>query len=279
MRPLARPPPDMLRPADHPAASLGLFGPYCAFSERPLRDVFALWSGPDSMPPFGPEADWNAVLPIDPTTLEAALLRLTLPSATEPILRPDRDDTFSLTGDSPFTYDLEQVRVWYLDDEGAPEGEPTVEEHVIVRGRTDRAQATVRLFALNSIYYDEHQGELRIPRSAYLRMDDSRLQERTAAWLRAEEASQLAAQAEGAFARTLLLDQIRVMASMTGFWSVWATVFWNRFEDLETVRRVTIEPARTAAADGGGPAERPAPALSGPGPHNAFPGTRADGIS
>jgi hypothetical protein len=196
-----------------------------------------------------------------------------------PILWPDHDDTFSLTGDSPFTYGLSEIRVWYLDDEGRPEGEPAIEQHAIVRGSTPEAEATVRLFALNSIYYEEGAGELRIPRAAYLRMDDSRLQERTAAWQRAEQAAAVVAQADSGFTRTLLLDQIRVMASMTGFWSVWATVFWKRFEDMEIVRRVTIEPLRKSMIEGagleGGVGQ---PFFAGPGPHNAFPGTRADGI-
>lgn len=281
MRPLAKPPlSDDVRAEDIPAFLLTQLGPFCAFSERPLRDVFRIWTAlawPPMPEPVALRPLWEELLPIDPTTLQAALSRWPILLGRPGILAPDRDDTFFLTGPSPFTYDMEEVTTWYLNDDGSPEGDPQVEMHVIVRGHGAAARATIDLFALNSIYYDPRTGELRIPRRSYLRMDDSRLQERTAAWNRATQAAALAAEVNEA-TRPLILDQIRMMAAMTGFWSVWATVFWKRFEDAETVRRVTVEPMRTFVAV---TAEVIAPrpfALSGPGPHNAFPGTRAAGL-
>jgi hypothetical protein len=280
MRPVAKTSVPSTELAAHPALALliNVLGPYCSYSERLLPDVAGVWNAQAgaAQPPEKPAADdWDNLLPVDVATLAAAAANM----KPADVLRPDRDVTFTVTDASPLVYALEPVQVIYLDDEGKPRGDAVTEQHVIVHGRTDRAKATIDAFALNTRYFDAGRGELRIPRSDYLSMVDTRLHDRKRVWDRATEAASAAASIDQPAMRNLLLDQIRLTASGSGYWSVWATVFWQRFRDAAMLRRLLMEPPESLrrtlqmrAATG----VEPAPHSTGPGPHNAFPGTRSD---
>jgi len=256
---------------------LNTFGPYCAFSEEPIFDVAVPWNraSGQALPASIPPGDsWEAILLTSPATFTAWQRHRDRNLAD--LMMPDVDLTFRLL-DSPFTYDLETVKVTYLNDIGEPDGESETRPLAIVRGATDRARATIDLFALNSDYFAADKRELTIPRSTYLSREDPRIFLRTDTWARAAQAADWIAEVNPN-ARPMLLDQVRAIVGGTGFWSVWATVLWRRFQDRDLVSRVLMEPRETAekfatmkATSGKTPPESP-----GPGPHNVFPGTRPD---
>lgn len=282
MRPLARMHAPPRAAAERPAfASLmNAYGPYCAISERPLHEMAHAWHAGSQaeVSRVASPADWGELLLLDADTYAAAQ-GAEAAGADTGLMLPHRDLTFALDESSPFTYALEDVAVVQLDDNGQPLGATTTEPLAIVRAHDPRAQATIDRFALNSAYFDQERSTLRIPRSAYLSMQDQRLFERTLAWQRADQVAASLAGVDGATRQEPLVAQLRLLAAATGFWSVWATVLWRRFHDKELLRRVLAEPeARTRrllrlrAESTAVPADAPI----GPGSHNAFPGTRID---
>jgi len=241
------------------------YGPYCAFSEDPIWDVARVWTKDATIESamLPARRGGEAALLLSPATFLAWQDRREMVLADP--LRPDIDLTFRLA-DSPFVYNLEPVRIGYVDEEGGPDGEPEDRELAIVRGFTPQAEATIDLFALNGEYFDSETNGMTIPRHAYLAREDPRIFNRTNAWMRAEQVAGRIADAP-ADTRNLYLDQTRAIAAAVGFWSVWATVFWRRFQDRDIVARVLMEPEAVGLGS------------TGPGIHNAFPGTRSDWIS
>ena len=275
MRPLALkvPSEDILRSGNPAAILMGQVGPCCMVSERPLSDAAVVWHPRVGVlhhleGPAAPD-EWQGLYLLDPVTARVVLERGAPAPAS--LLHPGSDETFGLEG-SPFSYALEKIAVSYLDDEGSPEGEPQEEEHVIVRGNDTAALDTIRFFALNSIYFDEETGGLRMPRSDYLSMKDHRLHHRTRTWHKVSRAVGLLAAAETVADRALLMQGLRLLASSSGHWSLWATQLWSRFKDSDLVAAALgpgsdtaklMELASVADSD-----------ALGHGPHNAFPGTR-----
>lgn len=260
------------------ALLMNAFGPYCSISERPVPDVVHAWSVSrhEEVGVVGSGGAYDDLLLLDPASRTA--LRASSRTDLSGLRLPGRDLTFTLPDPPLFRYALEPVAVTYLDDDGEADGAPVEEQLAIVRSDDEAARRTIDAFALNTQYFDAALGNLRIPRRHYLAMMDHRLHHRTTAWRRAERLAELI-DAAAPEARNLLLDQARHVAAATGFWSVWATVLWTRFQDVELARRALVEPREQverlleARRDAG------LPALAhhiGSGPHNAFPGTRLE---
>ena len=244
---------------------IDVFGPYCSFSDEPLPDVAYVWDKTNNSeypPEQSPGGNWDNLLLFSPATRDA-WIRHRDQSASNLSL-PDSETTFRLE-DSPFVYALEKVEVLYLDESGAQLGGPQEQEFAIVRGSNAPAQATIDMFDLNTEYFDAAEGRLRMPYLDYLSRRDARLHSRTQAWRRATHAAeQIALEAlEGRGNRGPVLAQVQNSAASTGYWSVWATVLWNRFNDVGLLS--TVLGARTDVRGEG--------ELLGSGPHNEFPGT------
>ena len=269
--------------ADVPASALlmAAFGPFCMLSERPLPSGSYVWRTGTAREMGDAPAmadDWNDLYLLD----EATFAAVSEQDAPKDILLPDRASTFRLQ-DSPFVYGLEEVRIVFLDEEGEPMGEPTMERLAVVRGTTPEAERTIEAFALNTRWFDADNKELRMPHVAYLSMDDHRLHERTIAWRRAEQAADLVRQALAQGLEEsigMLLDQVRLTANAAGYWSVWATVLWRELEDRDMVLRSVSMPEEDVAHGLALLAETDKREVIrehlGYGPHNAFPGTRVD---
>lgn len=282
MRPLSHPPaPTLDRDDAHATAHLlNAFGAYCAVSELPLPDRAHAFHAARGVEVDTVERvdDWSELIVLDSISLGA--LRHWSGRPTDAVRLPHRDLTFLPGDDTMFRYALEDVSVVYLGDDGESSGAPVREQLVIVRSDDDLARRTIDAFALNTRYFDEAAGEFRIPRTDYLAMVDHRVHHRTRAWSTAERIAELISEA-GETASPLILDQARHVAAATGFWSVWATVLWERFEDLPILRRILTEPRENVEAleairrdtrpDAGTPA-------LGPNPHQVFPGTHPNAL-
>lgn len=278
MRPLNRPPMLSAKAQTEPAAALLMhaFGPYCAFSEEPLFDVVGVWNrtgGESADPTMPPGGDWNDVLLVSPTTLIAA--QGLAAGNVGAMLAPDVDETFALDA-SPFVYAFAPVTLILLDDEGRAADDGKVCDMAIVTGTTAAARATIDTFALNG-RYAAADGTMRMPASAYLAREDNRPFLRTEVWLRAEQVADQIAAIDAAM-RPMLLEQVRMLAAASGFWSVWATVLWNRFGDHSMLAAVLL-PHRPAARDAAGAAMLAGSAVLQGGLHLAFPGTRVDWLT
>lgn len=264
MRPLKRItlPRDQLHGRPASGLLMNVFGPYCAFSEEPLFDVAFIWDKKNNAEyPFQqePEADWDSLLLLAPATYAAWARHHDVPRSQ--LIMPDEEITFSLA-DSPFTYSLEEIDIVYLDENGNADASPKRDYLVIVRGANERALATIDTFSLNTDYFHSDTNELRIPRDEYLSRVDARLHNRTEAWSRAVRAAELMADHKNDV--PLLAQQVRMAAATTGFWSVWATVLWQRFSDRDLLSMVLASQRQESLTDRD---------IVGTGPHNDFPGT------
>jgi hypothetical protein len=270
MRPLTRPTLIESRQSDPAwALLLSAFGPYCAISEEPIYDVGFIWDkAQNSEHPFQQPVEdrWNNLLLLAPATFKA-WQRHHAPEMGE-VLLPDRDMTFSILNPA-FVYSLEEVNVMIVDRNGEPvkdRREPALlqsgaRQMTIVRGRDSAAQATIDMFSLNGDFFDAHENVLRIREPEYLSRADARLENRTAAWQRAAHAAALIADVS-ATNRTSILGVARSIAATTGFWSVWATILWQRFQDTGLLASV-LDPVGLQNGE----------EFVGAGPHNDFPGT------
>jgi hypothetical protein len=263
MRPLKRTTlPQELEDGSAYGLLIDVFGPYCSFSDEPLPDVAYVWDKADNSEypsEKSPGGSWNNLLLFSPATRDAWIRHRDQWASNLSV--PDSETTFRLES-SPFVYALETVEVFYLDESGAQRGAPQQQEFAIVRGSNDQAQATIDMFDLNTEYFNEAEHSLRIPYVDYLSRRDARLHSRTQAWRRATHAAQQIALV-GRGDRGPLLAQVQNSAASTGYWSVWATVLWNRFNDVGLLSAVL-----GARTDIRGEGE-----LLGSGPHNEFPGT------
>lgn len=269
MRPLNRP---VLTEEqwDNSSSSLlmSAFGPYCSLSEEPIYDVGFVWDKVQNAErPFQEPArdHWSNLLLLAPATFAA--WQHHHDHVGEELLLPDQELTFSVF-DSPFIYSEEEVDVVCVDENDkpiydrpiTPQFESGMRRLVIVRGRDGRAQATIDTFSLNTEFLDAKSNVLRITEEEYLSRSDARLNNRTVAWRRAVRAAASIADVDR-YERPTVLSMARSIAASTGFWSVWATVLWERFRDTGLLVAVL------------GSEERQTDELLGAGPHNDFPGT------
>jgi hypothetical protein len=238
MRPLARPSWEA-RFAGEDAALVAqyAFGPFCAACERHLPEGAIAWNAET-----GQVADrvasvdaWPGLLPLCPNCASAAIAAPPRAAAAAAPLRPDRDVTFALDATSALAYELRGLAV-------GGEGDTPV-ERVVVVPRSPAAEATIRRFALNTPFHiDQGSGTLLLPAETTLseiEAYDPRLARRTAAWDHAHDAADALLEL-GAQGRAATLRMVSWAIRFEGFWSVWATVLWQRLQDdtvLDALRR------------------------------------------
>jgi hypothetical protein len=190
--------------------------------------------------------DWRGLLPLCPNCAAAAIMPRPRISAGAPPLRPDRDATFALDTRSPLAYELRPVAVQREHEDAV------AADRVMVVARTAAGVATIRRFALNTPFHVEPTRDaLRLPAGTTLgeiEAYDPRLARRTASWHHAHHAA-AALHAARPEARDAVLQTISWTVSFEGFWSVWATVLWERLRDeavLDALRRHPDLPATRA---------------------------------
>jgi hypothetical protein len=168
------------------------------------------------------------------------------------LLLPHRALTFTLTDNSPFSYELESGS-----------------DRVVVRPASGAAQNTEAYFALNGLARAVGL-PLEVPED--LEDDfDPRPRLRNRVWKKATYFAEYLRPAGTPAERGKRIRSVRLIAEDAGFWSVWATVLWNELQD-EAVLAAVLQP--------GAQVSRPArPDLASETPLagvHAFPGTRAD---
>ncbi|HEY2714678.1 MAG TPA: hypothetical protein VGI73_00500 [Solirubrobacterales bacterium] len=256
MRPLSRPrwnPAwEAARPADALRQALGL---YCFACERRLPQHAVAWclAGQAPVEESFTAADWEGAVPLCDNCAFAAL---SAPLPVEALALPDRELTFTLAEDSPFRYRPQ-----------APSESDEEPARVLVEATEERSQATIAYFALNDHVPALGRDFPLEPDADLLTRDwvDPRLELRTRAWGIADLAATQIAGAEG-FERATVVAVVASLAEDTGFWSVWATVLWERLGDPEVLAQILQPPG---GAEAGLEAEGEAP------PHR-FPATRPD---
>jgi hypothetical protein len=283
MRPVTKPPASSMESG--PIATGHLFnaiGPYCSTCEMPLPGIAFVWR-----PGKAPEAaehitaeEWPDALLLCRACAVASLTAASWFMSLEIAgLRPDRDLTFRLGDQSPFIYELRPVRRRLLDNEtGRPKGKGRASPAVIVRACSPAARATLDGFALNTFYFDETENRVGVPEAYDQALLDRRLELRTEAWTIATQVVGLLAAADEPAARAAILATARRLAAAVGFWSVWATVLWDKTGDRGLAADVLMpggardlaEPALARRED----REAAQPAAS-----SHFAGTRADWLS
>jgi hypothetical protein len=112
----------------------------------------------------------------------------------------------------------------------------------------DKAQKTIDLYRLNTRYYNQQTSTLTKPLEE-IGEQDVRLFHRTAAWKTAKQLSedtkiqQACAQFEKSDQRRLAMPLrfVSTVAIQTGFWSIWMSVFWQAFKNVELLRALFVE--------------------------------------
>jgi hypothetical protein len=279
MRPFVRPPwnPDWSR---HVLVDVVFeqLGRYCAACERPLTVGAFLYEvtsgrligGQASAAGFGdvlPLCDSCAGAALGTeATVENALTAVGPPPAAE-VLRPDLDLTFSLGEESPLRYERRTIDV---------DGVPT--ELVLVVGADTRGQATVQHYALNTPFATGPTAEqgLQFPPGTSLAWPDPRLELRTQAWDLASGLVPLLGSSDSTL-RELMISQARIAIRYAGFWSVWATVLAEAFDDPGLLARLLLPSRRNAAAARlASQGATPAAGAGLTGHAGDFPGTRTE---
>lgn len=240
MRPLARPPWDArFEGEDAALVAQHAFGPFCAACERHLPEGAVAWNADTGRIAEGQAtaAEWPGLLPLCANCAAAALATPSAAAVGAVPLRPDRDATFAPAGPSVLAYELKPAAA---ADASA--------ERVLVVARTPAAAATVRRFSLNTPFHpagappaDATPDE----RDAY----DPRLERRTAAWHHAHDAADEWLEGDRA-GRAAVVRAISWTVRFEGFWSVWATVLWQRAQDealLDALKRHPDLPATRSA--------------------------------
>jgi hypothetical protein len=242
MRPIQKPPP----PAEiwrYPASDLLLdaIGSYCSTCERRLVDWAWPWDAQRRVGLTGKTSVdvWPGLLLLCGNCRDAAAAP---PPTPGPLLLPDRDLTFMVSGDSPFVYGLQPVQRIFLDEDGVPEGAPETIDGVIVEGTTSVARETIDYFALNTPYYDATTNTLRIPTLDYESLRDRRIDARTEAWNDALRAARDLRAVDAPATRQALVALIRHTIEGAGCWSTWATVLWSELQDRSLLATMLMPP-------------------------------------
>lgn len=221
-----------------------VFGPFCAACERHLPEGAVAWNA-DTGQSVGETAtarDWSGLLPLCPNCAAAALAPVPRGSVNFAPLRPDRDATFALRATSPLAYELRPVAI-YGDSSDAQ-----VERVMVIPGSA-AAAATIRRFALNTPFHIEPSADALVlpPGRTLAEVEgyDPRLARRTAAWHDAHGAVDALLEA-GPEGRPAVLRTISWGVRFTGFWSVWASVLWQRLHDETVLDALRRQPELTA---------------------------------
>lgn len=284
MRPLTRPPfPARWTGIRADDAAAAAFGTYCAICEQRLPQEAVGWDAAREVPFAAPASAgrWDDLLLLcrqcaAASEAVAAFSPRRGDAFAAPLLRPDRDRTFALGAPSPLGYVRARLEVRTADGAAL---EPV--ERVLATGLDARGEATIGRYLLNTA---AHSGDALVlppeaPDLVWFEHDDPRLQLRTAAWAAAAGAAELLREAPDEH-RRLALSQARGLLRVTGFWSVWATVLWERLGDRELLADLLLPPEPVTRAGAqlppppGAEAEAAAPAPVGG--SDAFAATRTD---
>jgi len=260
------------------AIALQAFGPFCAISERGLPAAFVLWNAQKHQSidvASVVDKQWPECILIDQTTFNI-IEHKTLP---DNLLLPHKDLTFTLEN-SPLQYELTSVELVLLNEEHPDLTETQQQDLVIVSGNTKQAKQSIDFFALNGEGFNAENNRLTINQLDYLSMTDHRIFERTEVWQRASQIiNNIKAAGDNAELRQLVADQAKLIVSNSGYWSVWATLLWQAFENKDFLARIlTQSPDESAILKEAYTdlQEDLITELPGHGPHNGFPGTRPE---
>jgi hypothetical protein len=248
------------------------FGKFCSICERYIPQDQRAWRASNGKLIQGrarPDA-WQDTFVLCRTCARAARQR-PLPAT---LLRPDLNRTFTLDDSAPFRYELRQVAPGLsVVVEGVrllmPEG-----EQAVVVPTTDSAAETLRYFALDVplqqpptmpavIPSDLDDDDLDV-------MLDPRVELRTEAWTQATAYVQRLKSESDPAGRQAFLAQVNTLIKFGGYWSVWATVLWDGFHDVELLASLLLPPRVPPS----GLTATAGPALSGSA--DWHDGTRAD---
>jgi hypothetical protein len=161
------------------------------------------------------------------------------------MLWPDEHTTFALHDKSPFKYEQRDVRYLVLDGDNVHTDKQKKLVFIVANPMAGeetyrKARNTINHFQLNMNrnYHNEGSNTLVLPMHHEEQRIDSRVFERTTAWNEAEAAINRMKQMDdhpdiGKYPeiKEMLLDQISATAFHKGNWSIWMTVFNNRFPD------------------------------------------------
>lgn len=248
MRPLKKTTSDMLLTSDDPVVRLQAIrnqlesdlGNLCSYCEMPLggcepehQKPFKAWRDPAH------SAQWDELLLICQDCRSHLRSEVLSPEAMDAMLWPDQDVTFSLTPQSPITYEPKEVRYVVVDEQGRVvlDQRRTLVFAVAnpLAGGTlfAKARNTIDHFQLNMPlrYFPGGTDMMVVPLHEHEQVADHRTFQRTRVWNEAESAARslatLQLQDTGNDGRLLdmLHDQISATAYFTGNWSIWMTVF------------------------------------------------------
>jgi hypothetical protein len=255
MRPVNKPTPPVIqdpstvKPSQLGDLLLATLGPYCSICEQVLDDPIVIQSKISDKTRFT-FGDWENLLLVCPNcnanAREAFLDKENFKGAGQSLWPDVTGYTLSLDRGDPFQYALQIVKFVSVGETGERKSLPD-QQQVIVKvnpasRQKDSAANTLKLFALNTRYYDDRSNTMTIPFASYDLIDDPRLQRRTEAWqLAAKAAERLRAAASYPVPYAMLSEQIADTARACGFWSVWMTVFWQAFGDATLLDRLFIE--------------------------------------
>jgi len=278
MRPLICPQlPQHLR-GRYPAASLlmSAFGHFCSFCERPLLDEAWVWNARTGycleQNSFDTE-DWSHLYLLDYNCHLAHQEKSEL--APQALLLPTAAGVFSPRFEQALSYSMRPLTRVLLDDRQLPVGRELVPS-VVITGHTAAARATIDYFQLNTRYYDESGQKLRVPLQDHLALADRRLEQRTQAWIDSAEFAVRVLRAFSFSMGPVVIEQFRLVAGLTGFWSSSATAAATVLHSQRILRRIFFEATEPAGSDiliaGLKPAE--AADFHGNGGYHTFPGSR-----
>lgn len=237
---------------------LATLGRYCSFCECFLEDPVFIQSKSSDKNKFS-ASEWPdlflACADCNASAQQAYLDKKTFKDTGQSLWPDDSSYSFTLsrgTGNptSPFQYVLQSVNIVSIDSTGARTSLPAQNLVVVKADATssfkDQVTNIIKLYMLNTIYYDDATNTLQIPFADYSEASDQRIQERTDAWNAAIQATQQLQICVGApVPYAMMAEQIAVTARYSGFWSSWMTVFWQAFKDSALLQTMFIAAAKS----------------------------------
>ena len=248
-------------------------GECCTMCERPLLADSMVWDRKQLKLVNGRIKDthWEDMLLLCHNCGEEIKISSKKNTNLSTLIYPDKNITFNLKKSSLFYYSLEKIRSFTVNNKHQPIGDGMEEEVALIKGTTDAANRTIDLFKLNSHYYNKEQHALFIPEFEDLKNIDRRLILRTRAWMQAAEFLNLFEKSNNNNTFSALTVNLKNCVSHSGFWSVWVTLFSEKFHNKKILKKLFAQncenvcnEATKLTADASYPL--------GQGPHNHFPG-------
>lgn len=245
-------------------------GECCTMCERPLLADSFVWDRNKHELISGKveHSNWNNMLLLCHNCGQEIEKSSMQDTNTDMLVYPDRQITFNLKKSSLFYYSLEEVDSVVVNDKKQAVGDTVSKKVVLIKGNSDEANRTINMFQLNSHYYDNKQNILFIPEVEENHLTDRRLDLRTQAWQRAEIFVESFKKTDNKDIIEALTTNLRNTISHGGFWSVWVTLFWQKFRDKTMMRELFAQNIENKTDRTNLKME---PSISvGQGPHNHF---------